>query len=378
MPWNAAVDSEYQELIEGNMGQALDLQGPAWIHPTYIAILKGYLQQLETGSAMTLALEPTHPEGLLGHERMLLHLMRAACSMYVERNHVFPWQIRDKTVEHLRPLLSYHYQGLRPVAGLQRFHHVWDTKPGERMVQSILAYAFMSFGGDAPADEFAMVEHAIQNLRDQGFRHMAGHYDDYRGYPNHTGGVWDFEVVAEVKRTGCHMMADFLVCLLRPFNISAHYGRGFGVGAPQPVDDAAYDAKVHHHGHCFVHFPTISRWLSHADDVYTTLLRYIPPYYALRTTSWMSQHHAGATEYEWYRADLHDSYWWWCIMLADHPAEAYNVRWLYEHALLREQLENVHIDNRLAELPGAPAVVTPVFSEAEVEQMMTWGAFKLG
>ncbi|MFX0196766.1 MAG: hypothetical protein ACFFCW_11620 [Candidatus Hodarchaeota archaeon] len=374
MPWNSEIEAEYDELIAGPMGSALDLDSP---YTTLL--LKNYIYELETGSAENLDVTPVSSSHLNGWERLQLHLMRAACSFFTERSGFFPWRVRNKPTEQLRPLLSSHYQGLRASgtdAMDHRFHHVWDVKPGQRMIEAVFAYLFMALAGQAPATEQDMIVRLIQSWRDAGWYHMSGYYDDYEGYFDHGGHVYDFETVAEVKRSGCHLMADFIVCVLRPFNIPAHYGRGWGVGG-QPSDPTTYWQLMHTHGHCFVHFASVGWWLSHADDVYSALLRGIPPQFAMRSDYWMHRHQFDRSEYEWARGRTYEDNFWWCLLLGTSPWAQYDVRTLYYQGVLRERLETLHEIYDLAERDGAPDVVPPVFDESTVDFLMAWVTAKV-
>lgn len=372
MPWNSTIEGEYDALLSGPLGQATDF--PVWFLNLGV---KPQLIELETGSASRLVVSPAHWSYLTTSERLTLHLMRIACALYVERNKFFPWRLADHSVAELRPLLSYHFQGLRESpAGHHRFHHVWEVEPGPRMSEAVLGYFLAAlFGADVPKNEGEMVTNFINWMRNAGWVHMTGYYDEYAGYPDHGGNVYDFEVFTDVKRSGCHGTADYMSAALRYYNVPTHYGK-YWSGA-QPSSDSTYWAGIHQHGHCFVHFATEDWWLCHADNVYNALWKTVPPEFAMMSSAWMNQHHFGATEYEWIRACTYEAHLWWCFLIGHSSSPYYDVPTLYANGTLRSRLENIHIAYDLASRDGAPAVVPPVFDAALVDALMAWVSLKL-
>jgi hypothetical protein len=372
MPWNASVEAEYDALIASPIGEATDV--PTWLLSLGV---EPQLIELETGSASNLVVTPAHWSYLTSSERVLLFFMRVACALYVERNGLFPWRLADHSVAELRPLLSYHYQGLREgPSGQHKFHHVWDVEPGPRMAEAVLGYFLgVLFGADVPTTARDMVTHFIDWMRESGWGHMSGYYDDYADYPDHGSYVYDFQVFTEVKRSGCHGTADYISAGLRHYNVPAHYGRGWA-GA-QPSSDSAYWSNVHQHGHCFLHFPTEGWWLAHGDDVYHALWKTIPPSFAMMSDEWMHANHFGETEYTWSRGRAYESNFWWCLLIGQSSSPSYDVPTLYANGALRHWLENLHITYDLAARDGAPAVVPPVFDAEMVDALMGWVAYKL-
>lgn len=372
MPWNSAIEQEYDAMLSGNIGQALGYS--SIVRPIVFSVIKGYLRNLETSSGGSLNLSPGNHTYLTATERIHLHLMRVACCLYTERIDIWPWQLRNKSVAQLRPLLHIEHQGLRPYTlpggnVVYTFHGVWDVRPEDRMTIAVFGYLLMAIFGDVARTESEFVQNFIQNMRDAGWRHFSGYYDVYvdGGYTSHSPsgiGTYDFDDVAAVKQGGCHTTSAFLVSSLRPFNIPAHVGYGIG-------------EALHRSGHCFVHFPSLRTWLAHGDDVYNAILKGIPPAFAMRSEWWMNAYHKGATDYQHLRARAYDDYFWWCLLIGESSSFNYDVASLYAAGQLRDKLENIHIDYNLASRDGAPAVVPPVFTPAEVDSLMGWVDAKL-
>ena len=373
MPWNTEVEYEYDLLISYDIGKATDF------FPVYAlkAGVEPYLIDLETGvSPLTIKLTPSHDSYLTENERIKLHLMRVACALYAERNAIFPWRLVDLSEAELRPLLSYHYMGLfEDEPGKHKFHHVWDVEPGLRMVVAALCYILSPlFGFEMPATASGMTLNRIQWMRDIGWEHMLGKYEDYAGYHDHGENVYDFDIATQVKRSGCHMTADYLVAVLRHFNLPAHYGRGWEGAQPT---GSAYWNNIHQCGHCFIHFSAANGWYSHADHVYSDLCETLPPDVAMRSDYWMETYHFDKSEYTWLRANTYENWLWWCGYIGQCSDPYYDVHTLYANETLRDRLENLHIEYDLASRDGAPAVVPPVFDDDEVDALMGWVAYKI-
>ncbi|HEQ72571.1 MAG TPA: hypothetical protein ENN69_08790 [Spirochaetia bacterium] len=371
MPWNTSIENEYNNLLSGVIGQATDLPG-FLLFPC----VKPQLIELETGSAGNLTVSPSHDSYLTTYERLMLFCMRLACALFVERNRFFPWRLTDLSVAELRPLVSYHYQGLHESeSGRHYFHHVWDVEPGPRMVEAVFGYFLaVIFGADVPVTGREMVLHMIQWMRDTGWVHMLGYYEEYQGYHDHGGYVYDFTVCTEVKRSGCHLMADYLQAALRHYNVPAHYGQGWA--GTQPTGNAYWN-NLHPHGHCFINFTAEDWWLSHADDVYNNLWKTVPPDFAMMSTYWMEDNQFGESEYTWLRACAFESHFWWCFLIGRSSSSYYDVPTLYLNGALRARLENIHVSYNLASRDGAPAVVPPVFDADMVDALMAWVAAKV-
>lgn len=378
MPWNSTIQQEYLEMLAGSMGQALDLPDSITFPPSNaIFFILMYAHKLEIGEYEDLRIEPDNQTYLTHGEMRFLHLMRAACCMYIERKKIFPWRLRDKKVSDLRPLLSIHYQGLRKEGSDYYFHRVWDVNPGQRTVDAILDYLFLgileALGviDELPTTETQFICFLIQNMRDSGWQHMIGWYEEYAGYPDHGSGTYDYEIIREVKRSGCHTMSGYLVSTLRSYNIVSHIGRGWGDG-PQPASNDLYYRLIHKNGHCFIHLSSIGEWLAHGDDIYNEYLKTIPPEFAFKSYSWMSTYHFDTTEYEYKRAEAYINIFWWCFLLGESDSPWYDVRFLYNNGYLRNSLETLHEEYDLANLDGAPANVPPVFDDNMVNFLMDW------
>ncbi len=383
MPWNDAVEQEYDQMLAGPAGDAMDY--PGFLRPIARMVVKAWARELETGFSSNVNLEPEDPTYLTWGERFVLHTMRVACSLFAERLGVFPWRLEGRTADDLRPLLSWHSQGLREwgtdSAGRARhvFHGVWDVNPADRMNEAVFGYFLLALLGDAPSSEMDMVVRFIQNMRDSGWGHVSGLYENYEGYEAHSPdgiGTYAYEDVAEVKRGGCHMTSNYIASFLRSFNIPTHMGRDWPAGGA-PSDYDQYWGLVHRSGHCFVHFHGVGWWLSHGDDIYNRLLKTIPPGFAMKSEHWMRTYHFDTTEYEWTRAAAYDSHFWWCLLIAPGTGNSSNVAWLYQQGLLRDVLENIHEEYNLADRDGAPPIVPPVFDQGTVDFLMAWVAAKV-
>ncbi len=378
MAWNSQIEQEYDQMLAGPIGDALGYSGPfqGWAK----AYIKIYLEDLERGFSYRLNLEPADPTYLHLGEVFSLHSMRVACFLFSERLNIFPWRLQDKSVDDLKPLINWHYQGWRntgPAAnGTTRyeFEGVWDVRPAERMNEATISYLLMSLFGEVPTTEEDFVLHMIQYMRDIGWYH-GGRVDlEYPGVESHAAsyyGVFDYVDVAEVKRGGCHIASNFMVSYLRSFNIPAHRGREWPGGSQPPNYTDDYWDIPHLHGHCFVHFHSIRWSLTHGDDIYSAILRYIPPGFSLRSEFWMNDV-LQSTRYEWVRAFAYSDFFWWCFLLGRHTSTIYDVVDLYNLGMLRDRLENLHIELDLASKEGAPDVITPIFDQPMVNFLMAW------
>ena len=374
MTWNTQVEQEYDDMLAGPMGQALDLQGEG---NTYKQFLKIYLREMETGSTNNINLNPLYDTFLLYVEMRILHLMRAACSFFLERMDILPWSLRQKTVDELRPLLSLHYQGLRYYQGVWIFEGVWDVRPGDHLVEASMYILLQGlFGGGISANEEEMIIRHIQGMRDAGWAHVRGWWEDYDNRPSHSLdglGTYDYYDIADVKRGGCHITSNFIVASLRALNIATHVGRPWPEGA-HPTVFNQYVNLHHKFTHCFVHFSAINKWFGHGDDVYNKLLKTYPPQFAMRADWWMQANHFDTSEYHWMRTTAYDDYFLWCLLLGQSDEFLYDVRRLYQANWLRYQLENIHEQVNLADRDGAPAVIPPVFDNQTIDLLINWVA----
>jgi hypothetical protein len=303
----------------------------------------------------------------------------------MERNGWWPWRLRDKTVAELVPLLNFGWQGFTTnSAGVYTMEGVWDDRPELRVLEAILASFFWSLSGEPLEGEADAISRVIQGMRDAGWGHVTGQHEEYAGVPRRSPSgapTFAFDDVAALAKGECHINSNYLVARLRSFNIPAHIARAWltlpGAGG-SVFSLPSLPADRHQHGHFFVHFPTIQSWLAHGDDVQRAALATIPPSFAMKSESWMREHHFGASEYEWGRERDYADYMWWCFLIGRSPDRLdYDVPFLYGAGQLRSRLENIHIDHRYAERPGAPVPVPPLFTAEEVDFLMNWVAAKL-
>jgi hypothetical protein len=392
MTWDAVMEEKYRELFSGVMWEATELPSEE-PNPTFcMNIVKDNIDKLENGHYEEVQLLPEDHRYLTYLEMRHLHLMRIACIFYTERLEVFPWRLRNKSFDELRPLLSFCYQGFHRIFGsFYAFEGVWDVNPGQRMIDAIRGYALMMILrlsgaiNTVPTREYDMIMHLIQSIRDSGWGHVRGNWEQYEGYLAHNTrgyGTYDFEDIREVKKSGCHIMANYLVALLRSFNIAAHIGPGFGDSPRILVNEYnndEYGSFVHNHGHCYVHFSSIGLWFTHGDDVYSQYLKGIPPRYSFKSDRWMDQNHFGTTGYEWGRASLYEEVLWWCVLLGQSRNYWYDVRSLYNANTLRYKLEHLHDPDysNLANYDGAPSPVPPLFDAPMVDALIAWVEEKL-
>lgn len=380
MPWNAQVEQEYDAMLAGPMGQSLDLRSDIISAAMYRMILRAFIKELETGSTTNVNLDPDNSTSLSYFEMRWLHLMRAACSFYLERMGILPWSLRQKTVDELRPLLSLHYQGLRLFNGAWIFEGVWDVRPGDHLFEAVMYILIVGLFGDGiPADENKMIVKHIQGMRNAGWAHVSGWWENYADYPSHSPGglgTYDYYDIADVKRGGCHITSNFIVATLRSLNVATHAGRPWPAGGP-PSDSSEYFRLHHRLGHCFVHFSAINTWFGHGDDVYNRLLKTYPPQFAMRSGWWMNVNHFDTSDYRFNRATAYDNYYWWCLLLGRSQETWFDIRRLYQLNMLRGRLENIHIELNLAARDGAPAVVTPIFDDQTVDTLIAWVAKKV-
>jgi hypothetical protein len=380
MPWNAEVEQEYDAMIAGPMGQSLDLTGD-WISvELYRTILKNYIRELETGSSTNVNLNPGHSTYLTYYEMRFLHLMRAACNFYMERLAILPWSLREKSVDELRPLLSLNYQGIRLYEGKWIFEGVWDIRPGDHLAEALLYIILIELFVDGfPDTEQDMIVNHIQGMRNAGWAHVTGWWEDYAGYPAHSPGglgTYNYYDIADLKRGGCHITGNFIIASLRAFNIAIHAGRPWP-GGVQPTNTSEYFRWHHKLGHHFLRFACIDTWFNHCDDVYSRLLKTYSPSLAMRSDWWMSANHFDTSDYHWSRASAYEEHFWWCLALGRSDNFWYDVRRLYQSNWLRNRLENIHTEMGLADRDGAPAVVPPVFDDETIDTLIDWVAKKI-
>lgn len=383
MTWNSVVEAEYDALLAGVMGDALG--GSA----TERQLLKSHLALIESGSASGHNPVPTNGSRMTQSQAQNLWLVRAAYAFYMERNTWWPWRLRDKTVEELRPLLNFGWQGfVRIRVGKNQFefgmHGVWDDRPALRAAEALLGWFFLNLAGIHIETEVELVSHIVQALRDGGWHHVLGLWEDYEGFPRHGSfgtPTFAFDDVATLRAGECHINANFLTARLRSFNVPAHMGPGWTTlpgGGKTLLPEDSFAAK-HAHGHCFLHFPTLSSWFAHGDDIQNRLLKSFAPILALRSEFWAHAYLLQGTQYEWTRAQDFDDHSWWCLVIGRSPEDLqFDVPFLFQANQLRTRLENVHLDNRYAQRAGAPAVVPPLFEPWYVDTLMDWVASKLG
>lgn len=378
MGWNETVEQEYDEMLTGNIWDALDFMygvnediAKTWI--------KNAAEKLENRDFEGVRIDSVSNINPSHYDIEHLHANRVACCLWAERVGIFPWKLADKSTEELKPLLSFHYQGFIYDATSSKyyFHRIWDLKSGERVLDATSLYALFPilvlFGAigldEIPATEEEMIYYLIQHFRDSGWGHYSLNYLEFEGYPDHGTGQYDYEIVSQVKCAGCHLMSEYLVATLRSFNIPSHIGPGWE-SAPPPDDLWDYTNSIHGWGHCFVHFSSIGKWFNHGDNVYNRLLKTLPIEFSFRSEYWMYCNFLNASEYEYKRAQYYDDYFLWCLFLGQSPSYSYDVRYLYSVDQLRNTLETLHdgLENR----EGAPVVIPPIFTPDEVDFLMAW------
>jgi len=382
MPWNSAVEGEYDTLLAGNMGAAL--QGSQSDRED----LKDRIRAIEKG-------DPSVPDPIFASNVSLmtesqarsLWLWRVAFNFHMERNSWWPWLLRDKNPAELIPLLNFGWQGFtRHKVGKFTWHYsmesAWDDRPETRAIEAFFSYFFWTLDGETIKTEADLVSRIIQGMRDGGWKHVTGLWEDYDGFPRRspTGGpTFNFDDIMSLKAGECHINSNYLVARLRSFNIPAHVAHAW---LTRPDGEAFLGGTTaqdwHQHGHCFIHFPTLHSWLAHGDDVQGAVLASIPPLFAMKSEWWMSVNHFGETEYKWTRAQDYDALTWWCLLIGRSPNRLnFDVPFLYRTAQLRTRLENVHIENNYASRSGAPNPVPPLFTAAEIDNLVNWVATKL-
>jgi hypothetical protein len=377
MPWNAAVRTAYEALLDGPMGDALgSFTGPGFAIPGRPLLLEK-LESIESGSSGPVPSEDDH---LTTAQAFDLWITRAAYAFWMERIQVWPWRLRDKAVAHLRPLLAFDWQGLVLRPGSQwMMHGVFDVDPAQRCTEAIFASLVLSLTGQPLVDEQDVVERLIGAMRANDWRHVTGLWENYEGRPQR--GSWgtptfDLADVRELNAGECHINSNYLVLLLRAFNIPAHIGKAW------PHWLAVDFEKLHTDGHCFVRFPTIGRSLSHGDDVQNRLLVNIPAYLAMRTDNFMGAHLLGPGDglahYDASRATDYDDFTNWCLWIGSDPGDPpFDVPGLFASGQLRGKLENIHVDQGYADRPGAPDPVPPLFDAEYIDTLMAWVEAKL-
>ena len=397
MQWSYELEQAYSEMFDGAMWQALDLPEMAIEPALSKQMIQGYISKLENDEYEELKIIPENQNYLTLTETRTLHWMRVACCFYAERVGIFPWRLRDKSADKLRPLLSFHYQGISRCTDVRYgFESVWDVNPGKRLKEAIDGYVLLAvlalFGSiKVPVTEYDMIIFLIDSLRKSGWKHVEhkgepfDEYDVYAEYQSYdpwadNPGTYDFEAISEVRESTCHIASNYLVALLRSFNIPAH--RGYSAN-PDFMNKPLWDMEwadqwheiVHRNGHCFIHFSSIDKWFSHGDDLYDLVLKGIPTEHSFQSDEWMNDFHIDTTEYDHHRATRYAEYSLWCLYLGRSNKTWYDVRYLYNRGWLRERLENIH--EALEGDEGAPPTIPPVFSENEVDFLMDWVAYKI-
>ncbi len=384
MAWSSTVEDEYRAMLDGVMGVAFGATFLGLFSVAEMLIQK--IRAIEEGQSGFSDPVPTNARNLTAAQAVNLWVTRVAWNFYMERLGFFPWRLRDKTVDELKPLLSFAHQGLvRQETGKNEYrwtmHSVWDVDPATRATEGILSVFLSALVGSPLKDEQDVVEAVIEGMRGAGWHHVSGQWEDYDGiapkgelwgYP-----IYDFEEIADLVAGECHINSNYLVAVLRGLNIPAHIGPGWSESTSQHES-----SDVHSDGHCFIHFPTIGRWLIHGDNVQDRLLRTLPAAYVLRTEGWMRQNHLpdglGVEAYHTVRMADYDDYTNWCLTLAVSPDDLeYDVPFLFKVGQLRTVLETAHIANRYAERDGAPPSVPPLFDDDYVDTLMQWVEIKL-
>lgn len=384
MPWNSTIEAEYDALLAGSMGAAL--QGSANDRQVH----KDRIRAIETSdSSVPDPVFASNVSLMTPQQARSLWLWRVAFNFYMERNNWWPWRLRDKSAAELIPLLNFGWQGFtRHKVGKNTWHYsmesVWDDRPEMRALEAFFALFFWALTGETIETEADLVSRIIQGMRDAGWKHVTGFWENYAGFPRRspTGGpTFNFDDIASLKAGECHINSNYLVARLRSFNIPAHVARAWLTlpGGAVFILGGTTAQDWHQHGHCFIHFPTLQSWLTHGDDVQGAVLASIPPLFAMKSEWWMHAYHFGETQYEWTRASDYDAFTWWCLLIGRSPNRLdFDVPFLHRTGQLRSRLENVHIDNNYAGRVGAPSPVPPLFTVAEVDTLVNWVAAKLG
>ena len=388
MSWNQAIEQEYDEMLVGEIRNALEYSSDVETENVGIPKIKNALEKLENGNFEEVKIEPENDNYLNYDEVVTLHAMRVACCLWAERAGIFPWKLVGKSAEELKPLLSFNYQGFMLDSSstsfpFYTFHGIWEVKPGERLLDAITFYQIIPllavFGcidsSDIPVTEEQMIYFLIQQYRDAGWRHEVGYTNEYAGYPDYRMGLYDYEAVSEVKAGQCHRMSEYLVTTLRSYNIPAHVGPGWGSELP-PGDYLEYEDFIHKWGHCYIHFNSIGKWFSHGDDVYNKLLKTLPIELSFRSESWMFGNFFNATEYQYKRAQYWADYYFWCLHIGESADPQYDVMYLYKTYQLRNKLDTLHEGRETRE--GAPDMIPPILSPDEVAFLMDWVRTKIG
>ncbi len=376
MAWNYSVWRQYRNLLHSKVGDAC---APTFsLFENWVFYL---LQQLESGYEVSLT--PSHQKYLTFTEYHTLHCMRVACCLYAERNRFFPWSLQDKTVEELRPLLSGDYLSVDeyPEDSFRYiFQEVWDINPTRRMFEAVFGWLLSAICGNPLRDECDVIVSLIQGMRDAGWAHVRGAYEDYEDYYNHStfGVAYDYDDVASVKRGSCHLTSAYIVSTLRGFNIPAHVGLPWKPPGNKPSEWDEIRERRERFGHSFPHFSIPDVYLHHGDDVYDNTLETYSPSFAFRSPFWIVRYVEDAkSEYEWYRPTLFDMYFWWCILLGESSDLDYDVEYLYYTGQLRYKLEHIHEECELDQLNGAPNTIPPIFDDEMVNTLMNYVADKL-
>jgi len=383
MPWSNAISAEYDALLAGPMGQAMGGS------PSERSTLKQRLRSIELAGG---APDPVMPVNQMTQSQAAdLWLWRVAYNFYMERNNWWSWRLRDKTVAQLTPLLNFGWQGfLRERVGKNEFdfgmESVWDDRPEIRAAEALLTKFFLALAGEPIETEEDAVYRIIQGMRDAGWHHVTGLWEDYENVPRRSARgapTFAFDDIVALAAGECHITSNFLVARLRSFNIPAHVARSWTTlanGSARLLGPEASEVQDHHfQGHCFIHFPTLQAWLGHGDDVQDAILATLPPILAMRSEWWMAAHVFHGSEYEWMVAQDYDNFTWWCLMVGRSPDRLeFDVPFLYRHNQLRSRLENVHIENNYAARHGAPNPVPPLFTAEEVDNLVAWVGNKLG
>ncbi len=375
MPWNSTIQEEYEAMLEGNIGIALELPSDDISFGSTKFLIIIFLKWLEEGNAENLILEPNYERTYLTQiEMWIIYSMRVACCMYAERLGIFPWKLADKNIEELIPLLSINYQGFYKAKNdsIYYFENVLDLRPGPRMMDAIASYTslalLVAFGAEIelPTTEYDMILYLIKYFRGIGWGHVINWEEDYKGYPKYKNGYYDFDIASKVKRGGCHLISNYFVALLRSYNIPSHVGR---------------DPR-HMYGHCYVHFSSINQYLFSGDNIFNACLDHIPPEFSICSDDWMSENAFNSpSNYSWKRKEMFHQYFWWCYLLTKHKWKDHDVRYLYYYNHLRDKLETLHETmswDQIEKYDGKiPDVILPIFDDDMVDFLMDWVEMKV-
>ncbi|NNC89770.1 MAG: hypothetical protein HKN82_15040 [Akkermansiaceae bacterium] len=224
---------------------------------------EGFLDELELTGSVTVD-EPVNLQNceppqsctfiyLSGQEFNRILAAKAAHAVWLDRNELVPWRLRDYSDDDLRRLLheDHLFSGLAPN---RFFNRVVDHSPSE-------AYDYAMNLGLLKSTPLATVQAAMEDFRSD-FRHSN------TGDPGRDTAYTVLEALTtyadydrRVSRGGCHAMTRIALGVLRSLNIPGEEMR----------DGTWFD-----NGHSTAVWPCIGRVLPHGDNVYNALLLATP------------------------------------------------------------------------------------------------------